>query len=46
MEESEALHDLFTEKFVGVYYSLKRAEYDAFFSVISTWEREYLLLNV
>ena len=46
MEESEALHDLFTEKFVRVYCSLKRAEYDAFFSVISTWEREYLLLNV
>ena len=46
MQESKVLQDLFTEKFVRVYCSLKEEEYNAFFRVISTWEREYLLLNV
>ena len=46
MEECPLFKELFSEKFVRVYCTLKRAEFEAFFSVISTWEREYLLLNV
>ncbi|MGA1600505.1 MAG: glutamine synthetase, partial [bacterium] len=46
MEDAEKLHDLFGEKFVRVYCSIKRKEFEAFYKVISTWEREYLLLNV
>ena len=46
MEECQLFQELFSEKFVRVYCRLKRAEYEALFRVISTWEREYLLLNV
>ncbi len=46
MESCPIFHDLFGEKFVKVYNVLKRSEYEAYFRVISTWEREYLLLNV
>ena len=46
MEDCEKLEELFGEKFVKVYVALKRSEFEAFFQVISTWEREYLLLNV
>jgi len=46
MEDCKKLEELFGEKFVKVYVALKRSEFEAFFQVISTWEREYLLLNV
>ncbi|MEE2717617.1 MAG: glutamine synthetase family protein [SAR324 cluster bacterium] len=46
MEDCEKLEELFGEKFVKVYAALKRREFEAYFQVISTWEREYLLLNV
>ncbi len=46
MEDAEKLQELFGEKFVKVYCAIKRTEFEAFYKVISTWEREYLLLNV
>ncbi len=41
-----ALRDVLGERFVDAYCAVKEAEYDAFSRVISSWEREYLLLNV
>ena len=46
MDGCEKLQELLGEKFVKVYCALKRCEFEAHFQVISTWEREYLLLNV
>jgi len=34
------------DRFVKIYTAMKRQEYQAFFEVISPWEREFLLLNV
>ena len=34
------------EKFVKAYLALKETEYEAFFRVISSWERRHLLLHV
>ncbi len=45
-EECEELVDVFGERFVSTYRAIKREEYETFMSVISAWEREYLLLNV
>jgi glutamine synthetase len=42
----EALKDLFGNKFVAAVTCVKQAEYDAYQRVISSWERENLLLNV
>ena len=33
-------------EFVGIYAAIKREEFETFMTVISAWEREYLLLNV
>ncbi|HXH04168.1 MAG TPA: glutamine synthetase family protein [Candidatus Competibacteraceae bacterium] len=41
-----ALKEVFGERFVAVYNAVKETEYEAFSTVISSWEREYLLLNV
>ena len=46
MESCEPLHAVLGEEFVKLYCAIKRVEYDAYFEVISPWEREYLLLNV
>ncbi len=46
LSESEPLHRLLGERFVQAYVAVKRAEYEIFFRVISSWEREFLLLNV
>lgn len=40
------LHDLIGGRFVEAYIAVKRKEYQTFFRVISSWEREFLLLNV
>lgn len=40
------LVDLLGEVFVNAYTSVKEAEHAAFLHVISSWEREHLLLNV
>ena len=40
------LRSLLGERFVRALLSVKRKEYETFFRVISSWEREFLLLNV
>ncbi|WP_123195584.1 glutamine synthetase family protein [Pannonibacter phragmitetus] len=45
-EECEELTEVFGEKFVATYRAIKQEEFETFMSVISPWEREYLLLNV
>jgi len=42
----EALREILGESFVEAYTAVKETEYEAFLHVISSWEREYLLLNV
>ncbi|OHV12279.1 glutamine synthetase family protein [Kushneria phosphatilytica] len=44
--ECEALADVLGERFVKSYLAVKRAEHQAYFRVISSWEREHLLLRV
>ena len=46
LEHCTRLHELMGERFTAAYLAAKRAEYDAFFRVISSWERQYLLLRV
>jgi glutamine synthetase len=46
LESQSDLNELLGERFVHAYGAIKRKEYDTFFGVISSWEREYLLLNV
>ena len=46
LETCTVLHDLLGSRFVRAYISVKRKEYETFFRVISSWEREFLLLNV
>ena len=40
------LRDVLGGKFMDAVWYVKRAEYEAYQRVISSWEREYLLLNV
>jgi glutamine synthetase len=46
LDECEQLIDILGERFVSLYKAVKMAEYVEFLQVISSWEREYLLLNV
>lgn len=46
LEECEPLQELLGKRFCRAYISVKRKEYETFFRVISSWEREFLLLNV
>jgi glutamine synthetase len=46
LDDCVPLQELVGERFVKVYGAVKRQEYETFFRVISSWEREYLLLNV
>lgn len=46
MGACEPLAEMFGEKFVRAYLALKETEYEAFFRVISSWERKHLLLHV
>jgi len=46
LEGCEALARMLGPRFVRAYISVKRKEYETFFRVISSWEREFLLLNV
>lgn len=46
MAASEPLKDILGEKFVRAYLALKETEYEAYFRVISSWERKHLLLHV
>ncbi len=45
-ENNPDIIDVFGEKFVATYRAIKYEEFETFMSVISPWEREYLLLNV
>ena len=46
LEEAEDLQEMLGHRFVKAYCAVKREEFEAFNKVISSWEREYLLLNV
>ncbi len=46
LQECEALRELLGGRFVRAYCAVKAKEYETFLQVISSWEREYLLLNV
>jgi glutamine synthetase len=46
LEGCPALREMLGERFCRAYVSVKRKEYETFFRVISSWEREFLLLNV
>lgn len=46
MEECEPLIEVLGAHFIQAYRSIKEREYETFFEVISSWEREFLLLNV
>lgn len=45
-EDCAELKDVFGASFIATYAAIKRAEFETFMRVISSWEREYLLLNV
>lgn len=45
-ENSADMIEIFGESFVATYRAIKQEEFETFMSVISPWEREYLLLNV
>jgi len=46
LSESESLIRILGEPFVAAFSIVKSAEYEVFLQVISSWEREHLLLNV
>jgi glutamine synthetase len=46
LRECEPLVQLLGEPFVAAFTIVKEAEYEVFLQVISSWEREHLLLNV
>jgi glutamine synthetase len=46
LRASEPLVKLLGEAFVEAFTIVKQAEYEVFLQVISSWEREHLLLNV
>jgi glutamine synthetase len=46
LDDSEELKEVLGDRFVRAYQAVKSHEFEAFNKVISSWEREYLLLNV
>jgi glutamine synthetase len=46
LRQCQPLIELLGERFVLAYTAVKETEYETFLRVISSWEREYLLLNV
>ena len=46
MAKCEPVSEILGAKFVRAFLALKETEYQAFFRVISSWERKHLLLNV
>ena len=46
LEACVPLQQLIGPRFVEAYVAVKRKEYQTYFRVISSWEREFLLLNV
>ena len=45
-ENDENIRKVFSQKFIKTISAIRRVEYQAYLKVISSWEREYLLLNV
>ena len=45
-ENNKEINNIFNDKFIRSIAAIRRVEYQAYLSVISSWEREYLLLNV
>lgn len=46
MENCKPLEQYLGSKFISGYVAVKRAEHENFKRVISSWEREFLLLSV
>jgi glutamine synthetase len=46
LRDARPLIDILGERFVIAYAAVKENEYETFLQVISSWEREHLLLNV
>jgi glutamine synthetase len=46
LQDCPELHEILGGRFTGAYLAAKRTEYAAYFRVISSWERQYLLLRV
>jgi glutamine synthetase len=46
LRDCQPLIELFGAQFVSAFTLVKEAEYEVFLQVISSWEREHLLLNV
>lgn len=46
LEGCQPLREILGERFVKAYTAVKHKEFEVYFRVISSWEREYLLLNV
>ena len=43
---TKPLKQIFGDRFIAVYQEVKEYELEQYRKVISSWEREYLLLNV
>ena len=46
LQENSEITQIFGDKFIQLYTSIKLVEFEQFNQVISSWEREHLLLNV
>jgi glutamine synthetase len=46
METNEPLREILGSKMIDVLVAVKKLEYETYLQVISSWEREHLLLNV
>jgi glutamine synthetase len=46
LRDCKPLIEILGERFVLAYTAVKESEYETFLQVISSWEREHLLLNV
>ncbi len=46
LRDCRTLIDTLGDRFVLAYTAVKESEQDTFLQVISSWEREHLLLNV
>jgi glutamine synthetase len=46
LRDNQALREVLGELFIDVYVNVKEVEFDNFLNVISSWEREHLLLKV
>ena len=45
-EKDEKINEVFNQKFIRTIAAIRRVENQAYLNVISSWEREFLLLNV